>query len=87
MFLFVGFQVMVKEARCMLILPLKRCRLQLKGKQYAGTEFHNVAIHGKELLATSVPPACLTNLHISEGQTMYNYVHAYEIHKIERFQC
>ena len=26
-FLFVGFQVMVKEARCMVISPLKRCRL------------------------------------------------------------
>ena len=46
---------MVKEARCMLILPLKRCRLYLKGKQYAGTEFHNVAIYGKKLLATYVP--------------------------------
>ena len=39
---------MLKEARCMLILPLKR-------KQYAVTEFHNLAIHGKELLATSLP--------------------------------
>ena len=86
-FLFVRFQVMVREARCMLILPLKRCRLQLKGKQYAGTEFLNVAIHGKKLLATSVPPACLTNVHISEGQTMCNYVHAYDIHRIELFQC
>ena len=46
---------MVKEARCMLILPLKRCRLYLKGKQYAGTELHNVALHGKKRLATSVP--------------------------------
>ena len=46
---------MVKEARYMLILPLKSCILYLKGKQYAGTEFHNVALHGKKLLATSVP--------------------------------
>ena len=46
---------MVKEARCMLILPLKRCRLWLKEKQYAGTEFQNLAMHGKKLLATSVP--------------------------------
>ena len=46
---------MVEEARCMLILPLKRCRLSLKGKQYAGTEFHSLAIYGEKLLATSVP--------------------------------
>ena len=47
--------MMVKKARWMLILPLKRCRLWLKGKQYADTDFHNLAIHGKKILATSVP--------------------------------
>ena len=43
---------MLKETRCMLICMLKR-------KQYAGTEFHNLAIHGKKLLTTSVPQLVL----------------------------
>ena len=39
----------------MLILPLRRCSCSSKEKQYDGTEFHNIAIHAKKLLATSVP--------------------------------
>ena len=46
----------------MLILPLKSCILYLKGKQYAGTEFHNVALHGKKLLVTFVPKHVLQML-------------------------
>ena len=46
---------MIKDAWFMLILPFKKCRLQLKGKQCEGTEFHNLAIHRKKLFETSVP--------------------------------
>ena len=45
---------MIKEARRMLILSFKICRLWLKGKQYAGKEFYNRAIHEEELLVTFV---------------------------------
>ena len=45
---------MLKDAKCMLTLPLRRFRSLLKGKQCAGTGFHNLAIYRK-LLATSVP--------------------------------
>ena len=46
--------VIVKETRGMLILPLRWSRLSLKENQSAGTEFHNLDIHGKWLLATFV---------------------------------
>ena len=62
---------MVKEARYMPTMPLKRCRLQLKGKQNTGTEFHNLAIYGKKLLATSVLLTCSTNVHFLQKHTMY----------------
>ena len=72
---------MVKEARCMLILPLKRCRLSLHGKQYEGTEFHSLAIHGKKLLAIFVPQYLLqmftSQKELNYAQELRNHVCMY----------
>ena len=53
-------------------IALKKMEIAVvKGKQHAGTEFHNLAIFRNKLLATSVPPTSFTNVDISEGQNMY----------------
>ena len=77
---------MIKEARCMLILPLAQ------RKQYKDTDFHNLAIHGKKLLATSVPQHLL-QMFTSQREKLCtgvekskNCVCVFDIHKIELSQ-
>ena len=43
-------QAVMKGARFLFTLTLKQFRLQGKGKQSAGREVYNLAVHGKKLL-------------------------------------
>ena len=43
-------QEIIKKAEYPLTLDLKKFRLKVKGKQYIGSEFHSLAVHGKMLL-------------------------------------